>query len=263
MVTVGLGTLAFAAGMVLLGGSLLSELRADPLAAREAGRIAAEAAYAHLTGRLLPNPETRVLALRRPSGAFVTVVRDGKVRGCWGSIGASQPDLAREIAAAAAKAMHLDYRHRPVNIHEWGDLELVVSVVGPLRRLQWGQHPDPIREGLFITTGGRGAVLLPGEARTARYQRAEVLRKAGIRPSDPGAAAFRFETWTASYRVADGPSGFARAASGLRRLRAGVVAVDSPGPARLATGPRHLPVRAVAVDSAGPARIPGSGKMQP
>lgn len=185
----------------LLSGGLLSDLRSDPIAGRDAGRIAAAAAHAQLSGRPRPAPETRSPALRRPGGAFVTAVRDGKVRGCWGSIGASTPDLAHEIAAAAAKAMYADYRHRPINRHEWGDLELVVSVVGPLHRLPRGQHPDPLHEGLFITNGSRGGVLLPGEARSARYQRAEVLKKAGLEPGAPGAAAYRFETWTTTIRT--------------------------------------------------------------
>ncbi|MBM3270443.1 MAG: AMMECR1 domain-containing protein [Candidatus Sericytochromatia bacterium] len=182
---------------LILFASLLAELRSDSLAAREAADIALLAARARLAGRAAPAmPPIRSGALRRPGGAFVTVVRDGKVRGCWGSVYASAPDLAREIAGAAAKAVASDYRHRPVSPGEWGQVKLVVSVVGPLRRLQPGERTDPLSEGLLVTSGSRGGVMLPGEARSYRYQRAESLRKAGLAPAAP-AASYAFETWVA------------------------------------------------------------------
>ena len=190
---------------LLILAALLVDLRSDPSATGEAGRIAAESAYARLHGRRPPTVRTNSGALRRPGGAFVTVVKGGKVRGCWGSIHASAPDLASEIAAAAAKAMDTDYRHRPINLREWGEIRLIVSVVGPLQRLAPGEAADPMREGLFITSGSRGGVLLPGEARTPRYQREACLLKAGLGAQD-AASSFRFETWTAEFDTAGRPS---------------------------------------------------------
>jgi AMMECR1 domain-containing protein len=197
-------------------GSLLADLRGDPRAASEAGRIAVESARAQLSGASAPRPEPSSEVLKRSGGAFVTVIRNGSVRGCWGSIHPTTPDLAREIASAAAEAMRADYRHRPVNLREWGQIKLIVSIPGALIPLAPGQPTDPRHEGLFITSGGRGGLLLPGEARSFRYQRAECLRKAGLRPRDR-ATAYRFETWTATVDTAGSRPGSHRTAETLRR----------------------------------------------
>jgi hypothetical protein len=65
-----------------------------------------------------------------------------------------------------------------------------------LRRLARGEQTDPLAEGLLVTDGSRGGVLLPGEARSFSYQRAECLRKAGLRPG-ARATSYAFETWVA------------------------------------------------------------------
>jgi AMMECR1 domain-containing protein len=49
-----------------------------------------------------------------------------------------------------------------------------------------------MQEGLMVTNGKRGAVLLPGEAKTSTWAIAECCRKAGIRPQ--GEMLYRFRT---------------------------------------------------------------------
>ncbi|MBM3275579.1 MAG: hypothetical protein FJZ00_10520 [Candidatus Sericytochromatia bacterium] len=58
--------------------------------------------------------------------------------------------------------------------------------------------------------------MLPGEARSFRYQRAECLKKAGLRPTDR-ATAYRFETWTATVDTAGLSVKLPRTAQPLRR----------------------------------------------
>lgn len=173
----------------------LHDYQHDRALAREAHAIAVQAAKAFLfEGK---NPQGMAAGtdkrLKVPGGAFVTITIDGKTRGCWGTVHPQRPNLAQEIAVAAVKALRVDYRHRPIARHEWPELEFYVSLVGPLAPVRDAASIRPKVDGLFVTSGSRGAVLLPGEAKTARWQLAECRRKAGLKPHEP-AMMFRFPT---------------------------------------------------------------------
>lgn len=161
--------------------SLQAEVQA--LAQKEARAFLARAPYR------APKPVHP--RLKRPGAVFVTVTEHGKTRGCWGSLDPQCRTLAEEIAQHTRKALSLDYRFPPVNPLELGFLSFYVSLVGPLEPVERGLNP--LREGLFVTDGSRGALLLPGEAKTARWAEAECRRKAGLGPDAP-ARLFRFRT---------------------------------------------------------------------
>lgn len=175
-------------------------LSADSRAPEEAIRIATEAALSALEDRPPVIVSSRSKSLQFAGGAFVTAIQGGRTRGCWGSVYPTTPDLAREIASAGRKAMHADYRHRPIQRREWPTLLLIVSVVRPPRRLQVGETIDPRKEGLFITNGSRGGVVLPKEVGSARRAREICLSKAGLGSKDRWAS-YAFETWTAHSRL--------------------------------------------------------------
>ncbi len=190
-------------GVMLLSGLASSPASALPLhayqqdrdLAREAHAIAVQAAKAYLFEGKKPKGQPAGIdrRLKVPGGAFVTITLDGKTRGCWGTVHPQRPFLAQEIAVAAVKALTVDTRHRPISRHEWPKLEFYVSLVGPLEPVSNAASIRPKYDGLFVTSGSRGGVLLPGEAKTARWQVAECRRKAGLKPDEP-AMLFRFPT---------------------------------------------------------------------
>jgi AMMECR1 domain-containing protein len=163
--------------------------------AREAHAIAVQAARAYLFEGKKPQdlPPGLDKRLKIPGGAFVTISLDGETRGCWGTVHPQRPQLAQEIAVAATKALRVDYRHRPITREEWPRLAFYVSLVGPLQPVSDPASLRPKVDGLFVTSGSRGGVLLPGEAKTARWQVAECRRKAGLKAREP-AMLFRFPT---------------------------------------------------------------------
>lgn len=163
--------------------------------AREAHALAVQAARAYLFDGRKPKglPPKLDRRLEVPGGAFVTITLDGRTRGCWGTVHPQRPTLAQEIAEAAVKALRVDYRHDPIATHEWSRLRFYVSLVGPLEPVSDPASIRPKYDGLFVTSGSRGGVLLPGEAKTARWQVAECRRKAGLKPHEP-AMLFRFPT---------------------------------------------------------------------
>src|SRR5882672_9431856 len=68
--------------------------------------------------------------LRQPAGAFVTLTRDGDLRGCIGSIRAIEP-LYKAVASNAVSAAFRDPRFPPLSRGELEHVELEISVMGP------------------------------------------------------------------------------------------------------------------------------------
>ncbi len=153
--------------------------------AREAASIAREALRAELLGK--PAPEARAVSplLKRRAGVFVTLKLGDRVRGCMGNLDPRERDIAHEIAAHVAAAARGDARYRPVALRELPKLRYYISIIGPRRRVQSVSEIIPSQHGLLVEWNGRGGVLLPGEAKTARWAEAECRRKAGIPPKVP------------------------------------------------------------------------------
>ncbi len=106
----------------------------------------------------LPQPPTD--RLRETYGAFVTLKKRGRLRGCIGHIVGDRP-LWETVARMAQSAAFEDPRFPPVSAGEYDDLDLEISILSPLE-----QCPDPSlvlvgRHGLVIRKGGRSGLLLP------------------------------------------------------------------------------------------------------
>lgn len=129
-------------------------------------------------------PGFRNSVLAAPAGVFVTLILDGGVRGCMGTVYPVEASLADEIAGAARMAATSDPRRPPVSAEEVQELEFCVSVVGRLRREKPDSGVDPRREGVIVRANGRAGIILPGEARTGAYEIAWAKREAGIGPGD-------------------------------------------------------------------------------
>lgn len=171
---------------------------ADPVAALEGRalvKLAREALDAAARGEPLPEPPPELRGEPAPFGVFVTAVRDRKVRGCFGRMDPGGSSLAEMVVEAAHGAARLDVRNRPIAPGELRAVNLIVSLVGPAEPVESIAAVDPWTMGLLVRADTRSAVLLPGEARTARWQLAESRRKAGIAPSEP-VQMFRFPTLT-------------------------------------------------------------------
>jgi len=99
--------------------------------------------------------------LRRPAGAFVTLrTHEGDLRGCIGSIHAVEP-LHKAVASSAVSAAFRDPRFPPLRPGEIEQLELEISVMGPIEQVT---NIDDIvvgRDGLIISQGRYAGLLLP------------------------------------------------------------------------------------------------------
>lgn len=158
--------------------------------------LARAALEAAVRGEALPDVSERD-GEPAPFGVFVTVVRKRKVRGCYGRMEPGAESLSAMIVDAAHGAARLDIRNTPIMPAELAHVEIIVSLVGPTEPIETIVGVNPLEMGLLVRAGPKAAVLLPGEARSARWQLAESRRKAGIGPGEP-VQMFRFPTVTLS-----------------------------------------------------------------
>ncbi|MBF0143765.1 MAG: AmmeMemoRadiSam system protein B [Magnetococcales bacterium] len=123
--------------------------------------------------------------LRRPSGAFVTLERQGRLRGCIGHIEPVEPLFEAVIDNAVSAALE-DHRFPPVTAAELPQLEVVVSILSPLAPIATPEAFRVGEEGIVLTRGWKRAVYLPEVAREAGWTREKTLDslavKAGLSP---------------------------------------------------------------------------------
>ena len=137
------------------------------------------------TGEAKPIPPERTTpALERSAGAFVTLHKNGALRGCVGRVTASEP-LAQVVPEMTLAAALEDTRFEPLRPDEKG-IELEISVLSPMKRL-----PEPSRfrvgiDGGYLKAGAMSGLLLPQVAEGRNWTAGDFLsalaRKAGVSP---------------------------------------------------------------------------------
>lgn len=125
--------------------------------------------------------------LQAPGAAFVTITRDGELRGCIGYVDPIKP-LAEAVAHCAASAATADPRFSPVTSHELAHLRVEVSVLSPLRAITDPTEVEVGTHGLFISQAGHHGLLLPQVATEFGWDRETFLRQACLKAGLPGDA---------------------------------------------------------------------------
>lgn len=123
------------------------------------------------------------VALREPSGAFVTLYRAGELRGCVGQI-ENPGSLGDVVARSAINAALYDSRFPPVEALEIAALDIEISVLTVPERIQ-AQGIVAGRHGLMVMHGARKGLLLPQVASERKWSGQRLLEetcvKAGLR----------------------------------------------------------------------------------
>ncbi|HXK23140.1 MAG TPA: AmmeMemoRadiSam system protein A [Myxococcota bacterium] len=149
------------------------------------------------------DPGAHAPRLRAPGASFVTLRREGELRGCVGRLEAVEP-LVRDVARSAHRAACADTRFERVLAHELAALELKISVLSSLEPLRVTSEADllaalrPGIDGLVLREGLRGATFLPAVWESLLAPEAflrELLRKAGL-PERYWSPTLRFERYT-------------------------------------------------------------------
>ena len=122
----------------------------------------------------------------RPShGAFVTLHRSGHLRGCIGTF-AQGPSLVQTVREMAVAAATRDPRFTPLRDSEFSEIDIEISVLTPLRRIDDPASIEVGRHGICLAKGFHRGVLLPQVAVENGWDRETFLDhtclKAGLAP---------------------------------------------------------------------------------
>jgi AmmeMemoRadiSam system protein A len=134
------------------------------------------------TGETLAVPGEVPEEFRTPAGVFVSIHKEGMLRGCIGTTGPTCPTAAEEIVQNAISAATGDPRFHKVTVVELPLLEYSVDVLSPPEEVPSEEYLDPKVYGVIVERGGRRGLLLPNlpGISSVREQVDIARRKAGI-----------------------------------------------------------------------------------
>ncbi|MCM8594517.1 AmmeMemoRadiSam system protein A [Accumulibacter sp.] len=101
-----------------------------------------------------------------PGATFVTLKRNGQLRGCIGSLEAHRP-LGIDVAENALAAAFRDYRFPPLGRDEFAGIDIEVSLLTPAEPFPVTDEADALSrlhpgiDGLILTYGRHRATFLP------------------------------------------------------------------------------------------------------
>lgn len=159
---------------------------------QEAGGTLLRLARSAIEGRLFGTTASLDAPWLAQAGAsFVTLMRDGALRGCIGSLQAARP-LGVDVPENALGAAFRDPRFSPLSAAEWPGCRVEVSLLSTPKALRFADEADLLEQlvagedGVILEADGRRATFLPqvweGLPDKRRFLR-ELARKAGL-PSD-------------------------------------------------------------------------------
>jgi AmmeMemoRadiSam system protein B/AmmeMemoRadiSam system protein A len=186
------GDTAGGKGQVVGYSALALDERETRVSLDEAGRTLLALARAAIEARLFGSARALDAPWLAQAGAtFVTLTRDGQLRGCLGSLEARRP-LGEDVAENALAAAFRDPRFEPVGAAEWPRLRVEVSLLSPPKALHFADEAEllaalvPGEDGVILEADGRRATFLPQVWETLADKRQflrELVRKAGL-PAD-------------------------------------------------------------------------------
>ncbi len=142
---------------------------------RELLRLARESIRAALEDEDPPMTAAFTPALCEPTAVFVSLHRDGQLRGCVGTLSAERP-LHEAVVWTARSAALNDPRFPPLGTAELADVEIEISCLSRLMPAQ----PEQVRpgsHGVCLRCGEHRAVFLPQVATLYNWDREQLLRE--------------------------------------------------------------------------------------
>ena len=131
-----------------------------------------------------PKPALESETLNMELGAFVTLKLGGRLRGCIGNVVGNGP-LVATIERMAQAAAFEDPRFAPVTAGEFPELEIEVSVMGPLTPCPDPELIEVGRHGLYIRKSMHSGLLLPQVATEWGWDRETFLDQTCVKAGLP------------------------------------------------------------------------------
>ena len=123
-------------------------------------KIARTSIETGLAGEEAPDIKVDSETLKTKMGAFVTLKKQGQLRGCIGFIEGRKP-LADTVGEMARAAAFNDPRFSPVTAPEMKDITIEISALTPLRQITDVNEIEVGKHGIYMVKGYRSGLLLP------------------------------------------------------------------------------------------------------
>lgn len=148
--------------------------------------IARNTIEAVVQGKQIPviDPKDLSSKLKEQVGAFVSLHTGDALRGCIGRFNPEEP-LYRVVQEMAISAATKDYRFSPVQVKELHEIDIEISVLTPMKKIESIDEIELGRHGIYIRKGSNSGTFLPQVAGSTGWTTTEFLGhcardKAGI-----------------------------------------------------------------------------------
>jgi MEMO1 family protein len=130
------------------------------------------------------NKKDLTSTLQENCGAFVTLHKEGALRGCIGRFSASE-SLYKVVQQMAIAAATQDHRFSVVTIDEMKKIDVEISVLTPMQKIKSIDEIEMGKHGIYIKKGFSGGTFLPQVATETGWTKEEFLgncskNKAGL-----------------------------------------------------------------------------------
>ena len=147
------------------------------------------------TGERGSVPEWAPAEMReQKAGVFVSIHKDGRLRGCIGTFLPTRENIAKEIISNAVSASTRDPRFDAVRPEELDKLEINVDVLSAPERIGSKAELDVKKYGVIVSSGGRRGLLLPDlDGVDTVEEQVDIARRKGGIPAGAPLTLERFE----------------------------------------------------------------------
>lgn len=149
--------------------------------------IAKQTIESYVREKKIPEFNIKDERLQKKEGAFVTLHKNGQLRGCIGQIIPSQKPLWQIVRDMAIAAASQDYRFNPVTPDELDKINYEVSVLSEAKTINNWQDIKLGQHGVIVQKDKRSGVFLPQVAEETGWNLEKFLsqlcsQKAGLPP---------------------------------------------------------------------------------
>jgi len=147
-------------------------------------KIARDTLEARLSGKKFFLPEIKNPLLEEKRGVFVTLKKNGRLRGCIGYIQPVEP-LAKAVSKMAVQSAAADPRFSPVTHDELKEITIEISALTVPVKIRDAEEIAMGRDGVIVKKGWSQGVFLPQVAEETGWSKEEFMdnlcmHKAGL-----------------------------------------------------------------------------------
>lgn len=147
-----------------------------------------------------PDTKTKQKYMQKKA-SFVTLTKNGDLRGCVGSLQAHSP-LYKDIISNAINSAFKDYRFNPLDRSEFQDIKIEVSILTEPKELKYKDDDDLLNKlkpsyGIILQKYNHSATFLPQvweDLPNKKYFLEQLSLKAGLRKEDWKNAQYKYYT---------------------------------------------------------------------